>query len=195
MLFRSDIDPGRYTLVAKKYENNELVMTSVENITIESKKTYDIILFPAFEDETLFDDDLINLSVLEDDEVLGNDIEKDTSGENISQVLIILVLVVMIISVVLYLIMRKKDRRIEKHGPKTLAPQQKEVQDEKSYDSELRDMIEVLRRGQGKLTQKQLRKRLPYSEAKVSMMISILEKDGVVRKIKRGRGNILVLRK
>lgn len=41
-------------------------------------------------------------------------------------------------------------------------------------------------------TQKEIREQFPYiSEAKISLMISELEHDGHVRKIKKGRGNIV----
>ena len=46
----------------------------------------------------------------------------------------------------------------------------------------------------GRASQKELRKRLPYSEAKVSMMLADLESRGLVRRIKQGRGNLIVLR-
>ena len=36
-------------------------------------------------------------------------------------------------------------------------------------------------------------KEMPYSEAKVSLMVTELEERGLLRKFKRGRGNVLVL--
>ena len=45
------------------------------------------------------------------------------------------------------------------------------------------------------MLQKDLRKRLPWSEAKVSMMLSELEEMGIVKRIKKGRAKIVVLRK
>jgi uncharacterized membrane protein len=45
----------------------------------------------------------------------------------------------------------------------------------------------------GRITQLDLRKALPYSEAKVSLMITDLENRGIVKKIKKGRGNVLIL--
>jgi len=40
------------------------------------------------------------------------------------------------------------------------------------------------------LTQKELRKKLPWSEAKVSLIVSDLEDRGLIKK-KKERGNIL----
>jgi len=44
------------------------------------------------------------------------------------------------------------------------------------------------------MTQIDLRGRLNCSEAKVSLMITDLEDRGLVRKVKKGRGNIILLR-
>jgi len=43
------------------------------------------------------------------------------------------------------------------------------------------------------MTQLELRKPLPYSEVKISLIASELEDAGLLRKVKKGRGNILIL--
>ncbi len=43
-----------------------------------------------------------------------------------------------------------------------------------------------------RLTQKELRKGFPFSEAKMSLILAELEHDGSIRKIKKGRGNVLI---
>lgn len=58
---------------------------------------------------------------------------------------------------------------------------------------DLRAMVRVLREEGGRTTQKELRRRLSYSEAKVSLMVADLENRGLVRKFKVGRGNVVVL--
>lgn len=53
-------------------------------------------------------------------------------------------------------------------------------------------VLEIVKR-EKRLTQKELRDLLPtMSEAKVSLIVSELEHDGKIRKIKKGRGNILI---
>jgi uncharacterized membrane protein len=59
---------------------------------------------------------------------------------------------------------------------------------------DLKEIIEILERLGGRVTQKDLRTRLNYSEAKVSLMITDLEDRGLVHKVKKGRGNIILLR-
>lgn len=45
-----------------------------------------------------------------------------------------------------------------------------------------------------RITQKDLRNQIPLSEAKISLIISDLEDKGMIRKIKKGRGNILIFK-
>ncbi|MFT4308228.1 MAG: helix-turn-helix transcriptional regulator [Candidatus Woesearchaeota archaeon] len=62
-----------------------------------------------------------------------------------------------------------------------------------SFDDYERAVIEALITHEGRATQKQIRSRVPFSEAKASLVISDLAQRGVVRKFKQGRGNIVVL--
>lgn len=57
----------------------------------------------------------------------------------------------------------------------------------------LQQIIDLIRKEGGRATQKEIRKKIPLSEAKISLMITELESKGKIRKIKKGRGNILLL--
>ena len=59
--------------------------------------------------------------------------------------------------------------------------------------ADLQEILEILRSQGGRITQKDMRKRLRYSEGKVSLMLLDLEKRGKIQKFKKGRGNILFL--
>jgi uncharacterized membrane protein len=59
--------------------------------------------------------------------------------------------------------------------------------------SDLREVLDVIRGHKGKITQKDLRSRLDYSEVKVSLLLSELEKRELIKKFKNGRENIVVL--
>jgi uncharacterized membrane protein len=59
--------------------------------------------------------------------------------------------------------------------------------------TELREVLDVIRGRKGRITQKDLRNRLEYSEVKVSLLLSELEKRGLIKKFKNGRENIVVL--
>jgi uncharacterized membrane protein len=58
---------------------------------------------------------------------------------------------------------------------------------------DLKEIIRIMEKNGGRMTQLELRKTLPYSEAKVSLMITDLESRGLVKKVKKGRGNVIIL--
>ena len=60
-------------------------------------------------------------------------------------------------------------------------------------DEMLRQAIEIIKKNDNRMTQKDLRKELPFSEAKISLLVAQLESEGKIKKIKKGRGNILIL--
>ena len=55
--------------------------------------------------------------------------------------------------------------------------------------------VDLIKKEGGRISQKDLRKQIPLSEAKISLMIAELESKGVIDKIKKGRGNIIILKK
>ena len=55
-------------------------------------------------------------------------------------------------------------------------------------------VLQIIKEAGGRITQKDLRKHFPLSEAKVSLMITELESKGKIEKIKKGRGNIIILK-
>lgn len=72
------------------------------------------------------------------------------------------------------------------------APAQPTVRD-LLLPEDCRQVLAILEKHDGRITQLDLRKALPYSEAKVSLIVSDLESRGLVKKIKKGRGNVLIL--
>jgi len=65
----------------------------------------------------------------------------------------------------------------------------------KTEEGDLEQITNILKQEGGRATQKDIRKQIPLSEAKISLMIAELEHKGVVEKIKKGRGNIIILKK
>ena len=64
----------------------------------------------------------------------------------------------------------------------------------KKEDTDLEKIIKIIKQEGGRATQKHIRKQIPLSEAKISLMIDELEHKGVIEKIKKGRGNIIILK-
>lgn len=56
-------------------------------------------------------------------------------------------------------------------------------------------IVEFIKNEDGRTTQKEIRKNFDLSEAKISLIISELESKGAIKKIKKGRGNIILLEK
>lgn len=56
---------------------------------------------------------------------------------------------------------------------------------------DLKDLLDMIRNSGNRITQREIRKKSPYSESKVSLMLSDLEERGLIEKFKRGRGNII----
>jgi len=59
--------------------------------------------------------------------------------------------------------------------------------------NDLTEILDVIRGHKSRITQKDLRSRLDYSEVKVSLLLSELEKRGLIKKFKNGRENIVIL--
>jgi uncharacterized membrane protein len=60
--------------------------------------------------------------------------------------------------------------------------------------ADLQQVMDIIRGHGGRITQKDLRSKLKYSEGKVSLMLADLERRELIEKFKRGRGNIVILK-
>ena len=56
------------------------------------------------------------------------------------------------------------------------------------------EVLSFIKSQDGRTTQKEIRKQFPLSEAKISLVLTELEAKGKVQKIKKGKGNIVVLK-
>ncbi|MBW2984526.1 hypothetical protein KY361_05395 [Candidatus Woesearchaeota archaeon] len=146
-----------------------LEASASEEISVQDEGMYvlDLILFPEFDEET----GLIG----ESDEIRPEDYFEEE--RNRVAYIIVGILVLIAIVAVIYLIKRKKPG---KKGKQT---------------SDLDKVIKVIKQEGGRATQKEIRKHFPLSEAKISLMITELEHKGIVKRIKKGRGNIIILNK
>lgn len=60
--------------------------------------------------------------------------------------------------------------------------------------ADLQEIMDIIRGQGGRITQKDLRSKLKYSEGKVSLMLADLERRELIEKFKRGRGNVIIVR-
>ena len=83
-------------------------------------------------------------------------------------------------------------KRIKAESKKTLEQHKEELAQEPGYVDQA---LEIIKKHDGRINQKELRKEMMYlSEAKVSLIVTELEHKGKVEKIKKGRGNVLILK-
>jgi len=98
------------------------------------------------------------------------------------------------------LIIKKKAPPVKPEEPVAVEPEEPKLpplapaaSTDVTLPDDLREVLRIIEKSGGRITQLDLRKALPYSEAKVSLMITDLESRGLVKKIKKGRGNVIIL--
>ncbi len=167
------LEPGDYHLQAY-YRNDETYFTE-ENITITAatgEYVIDLILFPDLSDDDL--DDIEGILDFPDDE--------DSPSSFFPWIIAGLFIVIG----AFFAVRVKRSRRPSDHTEGEILSEPQE---------DLQQLLSYLKDHDGRATQKELRKQFSWSESKISLMLSELEDGGQVKKIKRGRSNIVILQK
>lgn len=170
-----NLSPGAYLIEAKYYVNNSLVYHEEENITIvgEGDYTLDLLLFPAIgEDEKLFEAPNLTMS------------EELTDELPLLEYATISLTATIAIAAILIWHFKFRKKALE-------VPVISDIPQDMPED--LKQVLEIIAKAGGRMTQKDLRKQLSVSEAKVSLLLADLEDRGHIKKIKKGRGNIVIL--
>ncbi|HLC37800.1 MAG TPA: hypothetical protein VJJ53_03400 [Candidatus Nanoarchaeia archaeon] len=156
---------GTYTLSVKSEKGNV-----EETIEIDEDGIFnlDLILFPA------------------DEEIEDLDLEVDIEGDSNILLISVITLLVLLIIALLYWRFKPKKKVEEKN---------KESNEVIEDSSDLDNLIEFIKGEGGRTTQKDIRKKFGLSEAKISLMITELEHKNKVKRIKKGRGNVVILEK
>jgi len=213
-IYAFTLEPGSYLIIARGYENGTLTAYSEEEITIKKQGDYviDILLYPVYEEdiEDLNDTELSNLTASVEE---GTKIVEQTSDDN-SNSYYLLILIIPLLIVAIYFYRQKKEengknsvtsssgiseieqiQELEQTGGKShTARPEDEDKKEEELPADLKEILTILQKAGGRITQKDLRQRLNCSEAKASLMVADLQRRGYIDKFKKGRGNILVLK-
>ncbi len=193
-LYSFNLVSGDYIISASYYLNNTLVHYTQEEITITDSGDYviDLILLPAYYDTGMNETEFAELNELAD--LAENDEEEQESSFSYGTVSL-LVLTVLALAAGAYLLARShKGYRVNEEGHIPIDEPSVGLSDQyAALPEDLQEMVGIISRHGGRITQKELRGILKHSEAKVSLMISDLENRGVVHKFKQGRGNVIVL--
>lgn len=165
--YEFNVPVGTYTIKASTLEASASEEISVQD---DGMFVLDLVLFPSLDEEAALID--------ESDEINPDDyfrIQMDYVAYTILGVLLLIA-----IAAVIYLLRRKKPGKREK---------------KKEPKADLDKIVKIIKKEGGRATQKEIRKHFPLSEAKVSLMITELEHKGIVKRIKKGRGNVIILEK
>ncbi|MFH1637834.1 MAG: hypothetical protein ABIB71_05400 [Candidatus Woesearchaeota archaeon] len=160
-----ELPEGKYTITARSIEEGEILSSAEEFIEVNQDGNYvlDLILFESFEEDEALLEEAIS-------DVDTSIIEEDKLllWPFITSAIILIALIIVLCKI------RKKKAPIEE-------------------DPYLGKMISFIKKEGGRATQKEIRKALGLSEAKISLMVAQLEHEGKLKKIKKGRGNIILL--
>ena len=172
-----DVQNGFYTIKAQLMQKNAILASVQENMTIKQDGSYvlDLILFPDVE-EGVGDIDI---------EVNGDIVEAGNNRIAVGTI------VFLALGTILIAFSYFKKQKNEMHEEKTKTDQK----EEKYEGNDLEQLIKIIRQEGGRATQKDIRRQIPLSEAKISLMIAELEHKGIIEKIKKGRGHIIILKK
>ncbi|MBN1545003.1 hypothetical protein JW898_06100 [Candidatus Woesearchaeota archaeon] len=211
-----ELNPGEYNLTATYHPDDFTTYSVAEQIYIneEGDYVYDLFLFQGFDRDA---EDLLAEEDIFDVEEKFIDDNGKISGLTVA---IMAVVAIIVLLFVYYLFGRIKDRhereeieeaeKVEKEARALLRKEMEEAgvssrgketkpvkgqKHEELDDADLLKVIEIIKKDGGRTTQKELRRQIPLSEAKISLMISELEHKKLVQKVKKGRGNIIILKK
>ena len=185
-----NLPEGTYTITATYYASDDDYIAS-EQIIIESDGDYilDLFLFPN----------------LDDIDTLDFDITSDLAEPKKSDIWIYVLIIALIIILIIILkfkykkIIKSKPKKIEEIKEEKVTEEKPEIKEEVEKieevepDEILEKVFNIIKK-EKRITQKELRKRINLSESKISLVISQLESENKIKKIKKGRTNILVLK-
>ncbi len=185
-----DMPPGKYRLSARK---EEIVITEEVTIVKEGVFVVDLFLIPDFEDEE-------QLWQETEEELLTEEESAFNEGINIKKVISYILLGIIFLIVIIRIVLARRKygtlrlfrKRIQAEQHKTVEQHQAELQKEPQH---IEKTLRIIQEHEGRISQKELRKEMLYlSEAKISLILTELEHQGKIEKIKKGRGNVILLK-
>ncbi len=181
-MYSFTLNPGSYQITAE-YKDNSSTFLSKEKIDVHEDGDFvlDLFLYPDLGEEQ---------QLLNESEVISVGDPFIPSGDAVIRMAYIAVFVIFGLSLLgtagfAFYFYRKK---------KEIGDVKQEISSGE-LDDELNQLMEFIKKEGGRTTQKDIRKAFPQSEAKISLMITDLEHKGYVEKIKKGRGNVIILKK
>ncbi|MFC1691256.1 helix-turn-helix transcriptional regulator [Nanoarchaeota archaeon] len=164
---------GSYNVKASYYVNNDLVSSTEQAVVIVEEGVFniDLVLFPNV-------DEAIKLAEM-DVEMPDANLQDSEIKPYVTVIALTFISLIVLIFLIIYFFVKKKRKSAVQ--PENLSELPKKI-------------LQFIKAQEGRTTQKDIRKQFPLSEAKISLIIAELEHNGKIKKIKKGRGNIIVLK-
>ncbi|KAF5412073.1 MAG: hypothetical protein C5S43_02410 [Candidatus Methanocomedens sp.] len=203
-VYSFNLPPGDYLIKTSYYTNDTLEYYTEDNITVtdlEGDYVFDILLFPLQNDCKDFpDEDIGNITY---------DVEDNSLPSFDWTYTAVALLVMCLAALAAYYHHLDRTGKTDETEAELIAKTEPEPEPElaveqppsplpvtpgpKSLPDDLSELLDIIQQAGGRLTQKDLRSKMKCSEAKVSLMVTDLEDRGLLRKVKQGRGNIILL--
>ncbi len=168
-----DVPPGVYRIEVVCYSNQKLFAEEVIEVRQNGTFHIDMLAQPFIEE--------LNVTVPEINLTFDENEPENPETQNFSTTLLY-VFPALLASIGLIYYYTSKRRKEESNNGEEVLPE------------DLNEIMEIIRKEGGRITQKELKKKTGYSDAKISLMIADLENRGKIEKIKKGRGNIIFLK-
>lgn len=176
-----EVPRGSY-IISVRVKGTELVAEELINVAGEGSYVLDLILLPSLAEE----EELLNETGLRIESPFDEPPAKGFPAT-------VIALVIALLALAVFLALRhfaRKEKVIVRE--KVIIKQEPRMP---RLDDDAQAVVDFIKKEGGRTTQKDLRKNFPFSEAKMSLIISDLEDKKIIRKIKKGRGNVIVLEK
>jgi len=160
------VSPGIYKIAAEK--GDEFTEEVIE--ISEGRFVRDLILLPDLDEDLLEDEE----------EIPPIDETLDIIAQKPTYQWILWLVVFAVLGYIVWKVSQAPTKVVEKKIKEIVV------------SSDLERLIKFIEKHNGRVLQKDLRKEFPYSEAKISLMVDELEAKGVVKRVKKGRGNIII---
>lgn len=180
------LNPGNYTIYAYKYDMGKLkYFTKDQVLAVEESQQFDLVLLPSeFADIYDLDFDLPNAEDIPKQQ--PNFIDSIVNG-------IVILAALVVIAGVIYLITKTKTEKSLSNIPGDQQSAHKNIDEDEvpELDDDCKIVLKILEENEGRMIQKEIREILNFSETKMSLLVAELETLGRIKRIKKGRENIL----
>lgn len=178
-----ELPEGDYILKAYK---GELAAEEKIKVLGEGNFVFDLFLFPSLEEEDEFLSELNDIEIEEE--------KKGFAKYPLYSYLIALGIFLIAVGRIV-LARRKYGKSRGRKKKREEVKEEKGAVEEETTSDDLDKALEIIKQHNGRITQKELRKEMIYlSEAKISLILTELEHKNQIEKIKKGRGNVVILK-